>query len=83
MDGSFKNGVVIQHYDIDELYYALRRVTSYVPAAGGIVQNEHREVLFIFRKGKWDLPKGKMEKAERPEVAAIREVEEECGVTGL
>ena len=32
-----------------------------VPAAGGIVKNEKGEILFIFRRGKWDLPKGKIE----------------------
>ena len=83
MGGSYKSGVVIQHYDINELYYALRRITTYVPAAGGIVENEHQALLFIFRKGKWDLPKGKMEKGERPDVAAIREVQEECGIFDL
>src|SRR4051812_1521782 len=37
----------------------------------------------IFRRGKWDLPKGKLDKGETPGQAAIREVGEECGVTGL
>jgi 8-oxo-dGTP pyrophosphatase MutT (NUDIX family) len=37
----------------------------------------------IFRNGKWDLPKGKIEKGEEPDTAAIREVFEECGVSGL
>lgn len=52
-----------------------------VTAAGGIViRNE--KLLFIFRNGKWDLPKGKIDKGESPEVAALREVTEECGITG-
>jgi 8-oxo-dGTP pyrophosphatase MutT (NUDIX family) len=37
----------------------------------------------IFRNGKWDLPKGKIEKGEESDTAAIREVFEECGVSGL
>ena len=37
----------------------------------------------IFRRGKWDLPKGKIDKGESPENAALREVEEECGIGNL
>lgn len=54
-----------------------------IVAAGGLVQNSKGEFLFIFRKGKWDLPKGKVDKEEKIEEAAIREVEEECGIKGL
>lgn len=54
-----------------------------IEAAGGIVQNEKKELLFIFRKGKWDLPKGKLEKNETPEICAAREIEEETGVKDL
>lgn len=54
-----------------------------LPAAGGLVQNGKRELLFIKRFGLWDLPKGKTEKKETAESAAIREVEEECGLSGL
>jgi ADP-ribose pyrophosphatase YjhB (NUDIX family) len=54
-----------------------------VEAAGGIVQNEKKEILFIFRRGKWDLPKGKMEKKELAEECAQREITEETGVSGL
>ncbi len=52
-------------------------------SAGGKVFNKNNEVLFIYRFDKWDLPKGKLEKGEKIEECAIREVEEECGVTGL
>ena len=48
-----------------------------------MVRNTAGEVLFIFRNGKWDLPKGKTEKGENIEQTAVREVEEETGVTGL
>lgn len=52
-----------------------------VPAAGGIViRNE--KLLFIFRNGKWDLPKGKIDAGESAEEAALREVAEECGIEG-
>lgn len=54
-----------------------------IEAAGGLVKNGKGEYLFIFRNGKWDLPKGKIEKGEAVPVAAIREVEEECGIHNL
>lgn len=51
-----------------------------IEAAGGIVRNGKEEVLCIHRLGKWDLPKGKLERGETPLMGAIREVYEECGV---
>lgn len=50
-----------------------------VDAAGGLVEKQG-ELLVIKRKGLWDIPKGKIEKGEKTKVAAVREVEEECGV---
>ena len=52
----------------------------FIEAAGGLVRNENKELLTIFRNGVWDLPKGKVEKGELIEEAAVREVEEETGV---
>ncbi len=52
-------------------------------AAGGKVFNSKKEILFIYRFNKWDLPKGKLEKGESIEQCAIREVEEECGISNL
>ncbi len=49
-------------------------------AAGGVVRNDKDEILFIRRLGKWDLPKGKIEKGEDREEAAVREVAEETGL---
>ncbi len=51
-----------------------------VEAAGGVVLNSNNEILLIFRKGKWDLPKGKLDPGETKRRAAIREVKEETGV---
>lgn len=51
-----------------------------IEAAGGFVQNEDKNYLFIKRNGKWDLPKGKLEDGEKKKDAAVREVEEECGI---
>lgn len=52
-------------------------------AAGGLVMNDLNEFLVIFRKGRWDLPKGKLEYNESPESAAVREVKEECGLKNV
>ena len=49
---------------------------SLIEASGGVVLNEENKLLWIYRLGKWDLPKGKLEKNESFKVAAIREVEE-------
>ena len=54
-----------------------------IEAAGGLVQNDAAEYLIIFRHKKWDLPKGKLDDDETPEQAAVREVEEECGINNL
>ncbi len=54
-----------------------------VVAGGGKVVNDHGDILFIYRNDKWDLPKGKAEGKETIEQTALREVEEETGVTGL
>ena len=55
-----------------------------IEAAGGIVRNAaNGQFLLIYRNGVWDLPKGKMDTGETPEVTALREVEEECGIDGL
>ncbi len=52
-----------------------------IVAAGGLVYNEKDELLMIFRRGKWDLPKGKLDEGETIEDCAVREVMEETGLT--
>ena len=54
-----------------------------IVAAGGVVRNGKDEFLVIKRLGKYDLPKGKVEPNENLRSAAVREVEEECGITNL
>ena len=51
-----------------------------IHAAGGIVSNEHDEILLIYRLEKWDFPKGKVERGEQYAEAAVREVQEETGL---
>jgi len=54
-----------------------------IQAGGGLVENEKGEVLFMYRRGKWDLPKGKLDPGENLADCAIREVKEETGIRNL
>ncbi len=74
---------VICHPNIEKLKKLFFKHFNGIEAAGGIVQNEQKEILFIKRLGKWDLPKGKIEKDEKPDTAAAREIEEETGINKL
>jgi 8-oxo-dGTP pyrophosphatase MutT (NUDIX family) len=74
---------IIWNKDLEKLKKAFFKHFEVIEAAGGIVLNERKEILFIFRRGKWDLPKGKMDKKEKEEDCAQREIEEETGVKGL
>ena len=71
---------VFFHTDLEELKAAFLKKFTIVNAAGGFVLNENNEVLMMFRRGKWDLPKGKLDKKESAEEGAIRETEEETGL---
>jgi 8-oxo-dGTP pyrophosphatase MutT (NUDIX family) len=73
----------ILNHNQDELWTRFKSGFTEIPAAGGLVQNLAGAFLFIDRLGVWDLPKGKIEQDETPEMAAVREVEEECGLGGL
>jgi 8-oxo-dGTP pyrophosphatase MutT (NUDIX family) len=74
---------VLWDSDFEKLKKAFFKHFTHIEAAGGIVENDKKELLFIFRLGKWDLPKGKVEKGEDIATTAVREVEEETGVTHL
>ena len=68
---------VVDEYE--EVIHDIKKDYTIIKAAGGLVLNEG-EVLMIWRLKKWDLPKGKLDKNEKPKEAAVREVEEECNV---
>lgn len=80
--GKLKN-VNLFHENEKELLNIFSQKIRVVQAGGGLVKNKKGEVLFIFRNGKWDLPKGKREPKESLEECAVREVEEETGIQGL
>jgi 8-oxo-dGTP pyrophosphatase MutT (NUDIX family) len=71
---------VFLHPDLTALQKAFFKKFTVVQAAGGVVRNDESEALLIFRRGKWDLPKGKLDKGETLEQCAVREVEEETGL---
>jgi 8-oxo-dGTP pyrophosphatase MutT (NUDIX family) len=81
-DTSVHAGVFF-HKDLKELKDAFFKKFTLVKAAGGFVLNENNEVLMMFRRGKWDLPKGKMDKKETFEECAVRETEEETGLKNI
>jgi 8-oxo-dGTP pyrophosphatase MutT (NUDIX family) len=72
--------LILQASDFEQLKQAFFSHYKLIEAAGGLVFNPQGEVLAIQRMGYWDLPKGKIEKKESPEEAAIREVQEETGL---
>jgi 8-oxo-dGTP pyrophosphatase MutT (NUDIX family) len=74
---------VLWHTDLEKLKDTFFKNFQVIEAAGGIVQNDKKELLFINRLGKWDLPKGKVEAGEKEEESALREVTEETGVKNL
>jgi 8-oxo-dGTP pyrophosphatase MutT (NUDIX family) len=74
---------LILDQDINKIWDQFQSHFKIIGAAGGLVQNDEGSFLFIKRLGVWDLPKGKIEKRESSENAAIREVEEECGLSDL
>lgn len=75
--------VNLYHKKEEKLLHHLKKKLKVIIAAGGLVYNDKKEILFIHRKGRWDLPKGKVDKGESLEDGAIREVEEETGVKDL
>lgn len=66
--------------DLKNLWTHFSKLYKIIEAAGGLVKNEEDKILFIKRLGKWDLPKGKIEKGESLENAALREIKEETGL---
>ena len=75
------NEVVLLHPEPDRFLEVFKSAFKIIEAAGGAVISKGK-LLVIYRREKWDLPKGKIDKGEIPETAAVREVAEECGIAG-
>ena len=81
LERTLKSQKVIIHYnDYDVLKADFLSHFSIIEAGGGLVRNEFGEYLFIYRRGSWDLPKGKIEPRETKKEATLREIEEETGI---
>lgn len=77
------NKAYLYYPDEKEILTKMKEQIPVRKAGGGLVFNKKGQVLFIFRNGKWDLPKGGTDKDELIEDTATREVEEETGVGNL
>ena len=75
-----KDSITMYAQDYDQLVIDFNNLFKIVEAAGGVVFNPKGEILTMFRRDSWDLPKGKIDKGETKEVAAVREVQEETGL---
>ena len=82
-DEPYLQNILLWNHNEELILKDLISEVKLVEAAGGIVENSKGEYLFIKRLGKWDLPKGKIEKSESIQEAALREIEEECGIGNL
>lgn len=74
------NDVILFHKEVKVMFEEVCSFFKCIEAAGGVVYNHFGEILLIHRRGFWDLPKGKIDKGETIEQAAIREVIEETGL---
>lgn len=76
-------GAIIEDISPNSLQEQLYELYKPIDAGGGVVINEDGAVLMIYRRGKWDLPKGKRDDGEEIAECAVREVSEETGLTKL
>ena len=76
-------GIVLLCSDLQLAWEDFKSNFKVISASGGLVINKQLEFLFIFRGGKWNLPKGRIEKGKQIKEAALREVKEECGISEL
>lgn len=74
------NAIRLYSKDVERLKNDFLGMYKVIDAAGGVVFNEKNEILVIFRRGSWDIAKGKIDKGETKEDAAVREVMEETGI---
>ncbi len=78
-NGEIASAVFVQT-DTKRLMEAIKQHFKVLVAAGGLITNPEGEILLMFRRNKWDLPKGKQDDGESLEECAVREVREETGL---
>lgn len=74
---------IVFHKEFEKVKKIFFSCFHLIQTGGGLITNNENEILLIFRRGKWDLPKGKLNKGETLEQCAIREAEEETGLAGI
>ena len=83
LDRTSVNGAIIEDTVAAKMLSQLHDMYRSIDAAGGVAFNEKDEILMIYRRGKWDLPKGKLDDGENIEECALREVKEETGLQNV
>ncbi len=83
LDSDQAEAVVVITDNTGECWNVFKSNFKFIQAGGGLVKNEADEYLFIFRRGKWDLPKGKLDEGETIKECALREVNEETGLQNV
>jgi 8-oxo-dGTP pyrophosphatase MutT (NUDIX family) len=83
IDAAEVSSVVIIATEPEAIWEVFKKQFKIIQAGGGLVKNTEDEYLFIFRRGKWDLPKGKLDDGETISECALREVNEETGLQNI
>ena len=80
---SYHQSLYVLHSKPEELFNIIKSGYTVIEAAGGVIRRKDGKLLAIFRRGMWDLPKGKVEKGEFYKQTALREVQEETGLKNV
>lgn len=80
-DEKLTAGIILS--DVAETMNRIKNEFTVIQASGGMVYSFDKKILLIFRRGKWDLPKGKLDEGEDLVECALREVREETGLDFL
>ncbi|NDC42957.1 MAG: NUDIX domain-containing protein [Chitinophagia bacterium] len=83
LDDAGCRGVMISDNAPQTSFQQLLTNFRVIPAGGALVRNTNNDILMIYRRGKWDLPKGKQDDGETIEACTLREISEETGLTHL